>query len=146
MLDGVFTCASFRCIYLDLVPDCSGESCVLALNRFINSRGAPKLIISDNGSSFVNQDVQKFVASKFIKWNFNTEAAPWKGGFFERMIKSVKRCLKKILINARLSYEELLTVLKEVENVINNRPLIYMYDDVNQDSSNSKQITIWTES
>ena len=48
----LFTCASFRCIYLDLVPDCSGNSCVLALKRFIHSRGAPKLIISDNGSSF----------------------------------------------------------------------------------------------
>ena len=37
------------------------------------------------------------------------------GGFFERMIKSTKCCLKKILGKARLTYEELLTVLTEVE-------------------------------
>ena len=48
----------------------------------------------------------------------------WTGGFFERMIESVKLCLKKVLFNARLNYEELLTVLKEIENIINNRPLV----------------------
>ena len=53
--------------------------------------------------------------------------------FFERTIKSVKRCLKKVLLNARLDYEELLTVLKEIGSIVNNRPLIYLYDDVNQD-------------
>ena len=45
----------------------------------------------------------------------------------------MKRCLKKILFNARLNYEELLTVLKEIENIVNNRPLVHMYDDVNQE-------------
>jgi hypothetical protein len=116
-----------------LVPDCSAESCVAVLNRFISSRGAPKLFVSDNGSAFISKLVQEFVASKFIRWMFNTAAAPWFGGFFERMIKSVKRCLKKVVFNARLNYDELLTVIKEIENIVNNRPLIYMYDDVNQE-------------
>ena len=49
------------------------------------------------------------------------------------MIKSTKRCLKKVLFNSKLNYEELLTVMKEIENVINNRPLTFMYDDVNQE-------------
>lgn len=65
-----------------------------------------------------------FVTSKLISWKFNTAAAPWFGGFFERMVKFVKRCLKKILHNAKLNYVELLTILKEVETVINNRPLV----------------------
>ena len=127
----LYTCANSRNIYLDLVPDCSAEACVSALKRFISSRGAPKLFISDNGSNFVSNDVQEFVASKFISWSFNPQAAPWTGGFFERMIKSVKRCLKKVLFNSRLTYEELQTVLKEIENVINNRPLVFLYDEIN---------------
>ena len=51
------------------------------------------------------------------------------GGFFKRMIKSTKRCLKKTLGKARLTYEELCTVLVEVECILNSRPLTYMYPD-----------------
>ena len=54
------------------------------------------------------------------------ERAPWWGGFFERLIRSVKRCLKRILKNAKLSYEELLTVVTEVECVLDSRPLTYV--------------------
>ena len=63
---------------------------------------------------------------------FNLEAAPWTGGFFERMIQSVKRCLRKLLLKSRLTYDQMLTLLIKIENIINNRPLTYMYDDVSQ--------------
>ena len=48
------------------------------------------------------------------------------------MIKLVKRCLKKVILNSRLTHEELLTLMKEVENVINNRPLVFVYDEVDE--------------
>ena len=35
----LFTCASTRCIYLNLVPDCSSSSCVRVLKRFFAARG-----------------------------------------------------------------------------------------------------------
>ena len=46
------------------------------------------------------------------------------------MVASVKDCLRKTLGNARLSYEELLTVLPEVECTLNVRPLTYEYNEV----------------
>ena len=42
---------------------------------------------------------------------------------FERLVKCVKRCLKKMVGQAKLSTDELLTVLLEVEMVLNSRPL-----------------------
>ena len=47
------------------------------------------------------------------------------GGVFERLIKSTKRCLRKIIGQAKLTYDELLTAIVEVEMVINSRPLSY---------------------
>ncbi len=54
------------------------------------------------------------------------EKAPWWGGFFERLIKSTKRCLRKIVGQGKLYYDELRTVLVEMEAVINSRPLTYL--------------------
>jgi len=103
-------------------------------------RGIPELIISDYAKTFKaaatqltkifnDPDVMSFLLERKIQWRFNLEKAPWWGGFFERMIKSTKRCLKKTLGKARLTYEELLTVLTEVECILNSRPLTYMYPD-----------------
>ena len=61
-----------------------------------------------------------------VKWAFNLERAPWWGGVFERMIQMTKRCLRKTLKNARLTYEELLTSVVEAEMTLNSRPLTYV--------------------
>ena len=46
-------------------------------------------------------------------------------------MKSVKGCLHKVLCNAVLTYDELLTVLVEVEGTLNSRPMTY--DDSSPD-------------
>ena len=48
------------------------------------------------------------------------------GGLFERLVKSTKRCLRKILGQSKLTYEDLTTVLVEVEGVLSSRPLTYI--------------------
>jgi hypothetical protein len=65
------------------------------------------------------------------------EKSLWWGYFYERMVQSVKRCLKKVLRNARLTYEELLTLLIRVEGVLNSRPLTYVYPDEDEPSTPS---------
>ena len=83
------TCANSRGIYLDLVPDCTSECCVDVVKIFVNSRRAPKIVISDKGKYFISTDVQNFATSSGIYWKINIESAPWYGGFFERLVKSL---------------------------------------------------------
>ena len=42
----------------------------------------------------------------------------------------VKRCLRKAIGRSTLNYDQLNTVLVEVEAIVNSRPLTYVYDDV----------------
>lgn len=42
------------------------------------------------------------------------------------MVRSVKRCLKKTIGGVRLACEELMTVIAEVEMILNSRPLSYV--------------------
>ena len=48
-------------------------------------------------------DSRHFVASKFIEWHLNLPLAPSYGGFFERLVKSVKDLLIRDLKGSRLS-------------------------------------------
>ena len=125
----LFTCAISRAVHLELVPSLPAESFFKALARFKGRRGTPTLIVSDNGKTFKDSRVRAYCQSDGTKWRFNVEAAPWWGGFFERLVKSVKLSLKKCLCNARLNYDELSTILVEVEAVLNSRPLTYVYDE-----------------
>ena len=103
--------------------------------------GTPSLIVSDNAKTFqaahkyvdkylTDPDVRSHLHVNRIEWRFNLARAPWWGGFFERMVGTVKRCLKRVLGNARLTFDELITVLLEIEQTVNCRPLTYEYDEV----------------
>ena len=59
---------------------------------------------------------------------FNPSLSTWWGGIFERMVRSVKRCLKKMILGARIAFEELETVLRGIELTLNNRPLTFIYE------------------
>ena len=51
------------------------------------------------------------------------------GGYWERLIQSVKCCVKKTIGHSVLTYDELATILTEIESTLNNRPLTYLYGD-----------------
>ena len=136
----LYSCASTRAVHLELTQGLSTESFLRSFRRFMSRRGLPATLISDNAKTFKSaskeirtvsrsEEVQRFLTSNQVTWNFIVERAPWWGGFWERLIGSVKRSLKKILQRATLSYEKLIAVLAEVESIINSRPITYIYDD-----------------
>ena len=136
----LFTSTASRAVHLELVMDLTSETFIHCLSRFCCMHGKPSVIISDNLSTFTasrkiliklfsTKEVESYLASKNIKWQLLLEKAPWEGGFFERLIGTVKRTLKKVLGGAHLNYEELLTVLNDTECTINCQPITYMLTD-----------------
>ena len=76
------------------------------------------------------QEVLHYLANNGVTWKFIVGKAPWWGGFWERLVQTVKRSLKKVIGRSCLSFEELSTLLTEVECVVSARPLAYVYDDL----------------
>ena len=133
----LYTCCSTRAVHLELVIGLTAITFIQSFKRFTARRGIPCLMVSDNAKTFKSAShlLQKIfespeVARTFTKlqveWKFNLEKAPWHGGLFERLIKSAKRSIKKTIGKSTLSYEELLTVITEVEAVLNSRPISYV--------------------
>ncbi|GFS66623.1 integrase catalytic domain-containing protein [Trichonephila clavipes] len=63
------------------------------------------------------------------KWQFIIERAPWWGGFYERLIRTVKLALRKTVGRATLFCDELETLLIEIEGVLNFRPLTHIFSE-----------------
>ncbi|GFQ73989.1 integrase catalytic domain-containing protein [Trichonephila clavata] len=105
----LFTCAVTLNVHLELLSSLNTECFIQSLRRFFGRR-------------------EKFQ----LEWKFIVEGAPWWGGFWERLVRSVKKCLKCVLGKVSLMYEELNTVLIAVEAVINSRPLTCVCNDVNE--------------
>ena len=116
----LFVCGVTRAVHLELVRSLSTDDFLLAFRRFVARRGCPAKMRSDKATVFV---AGAKVLS--IPWVFNPPAAPWFGGFYERLVGTIKRPLKKVLGKAFLREEELFTVLCEVEAAVNDRPLTY---------------------
>ena len=136
----LYTCCVTRAIHLELVPDISAPAFIRSFKRFSSRRGLPALILSDNGKTFEaaareiksvvsSPEVQRYFSGVGVDWRFNVPRAPWWGGVFERLVRSTKRCLRKILGQAKFSRDELFTALVEIEMVLNSRPLTYVSAD-----------------
>ena len=69
-------------------------------------------------------EVERHILDLRIQWTFILEKTPWWGGFYERLIQSIKRCLRKAIGKSRMDYDELVTV--EVEATLNSCPISYL--------------------
>ena len=125
------TCAVTRAVHLELTDSLSVVDCAMALRRFSARRGLPSVLYSDNAKTFVSvaNMLQKYFGMLSPEWKFIAPRSPWWGGWWERLVRSVKSALKKSLGTKCLSQCELCTTLVEVEACINSRPLTYVNEE-----------------
>ncbi|GBP27999.1 hypothetical protein EVAR_83630_1 [Eumeta japonica] len=107
--------------------------------RMIARRGCPTEIWSDNGTNLrgaarelhniFNENMKTEANLKTIRWRFIPPGAPFMGGAWERLIRSVKNSLNTVLLTKNPTEEVLNTLLAEVEYTVNNRPLTYVTTD-----------------
>ena len=136
-----FVSMSVKAVHLELVSDLTTEPFLACLRRFTARRGKPTSIWSDHGTNFVGtnrvlKEFYAFLLSKKtetavcdfctfqgIQWHFIPEKAPHFGGLWEAAVKSFKTHLAHIVGNTRLNFEEMSTVLAQIEACLNSRPL-----------------------
>ena len=64
-----------------------------------------------------------------VQWYFNHPYASHQGEAWERMIRSVRRILRALLGTQIVNDETLLTIMTEVEKILNDRPLTKLSED-----------------
>ena len=116
----LITCATSRAVHQELVKSLHTDDVKLALRRFFAIRGTPSLIYSDNAKSF---HALLHHIPRSVTWRFIPEAAPWWGGFWERMVGITKKSLRITLHLCSLTHDELAATLYELAFHLNMRPL-----------------------
>ncbi|GFS74668.1 integrase catalytic domain-containing protein [Trichonephila clavipes] len=134
----LFVCLATKAVHIEAVGDLTTDSFIAALRRFSARRGAPRHIYSDNGTNFVgarrkldeirklwlslptNEAISYYLSKSSIDWHFIPPSSPHFGGIWESGIRSVKFHLKRVLGETILTFEELTTLLTQIEGLLNS--------------------------
>ena len=107
----LLTCATSRAIHLELTTDLKVPAFLRGFRRFTARRGTPDIIVHDNAKTFHSNEVKRYMLRRGVQQRFILPASPWWGGFYERLVRSVKSSLKKVIGKALLTFEELLMMI-----------------------------------
>jgi hypothetical protein len=132
-----------RGVHLETTGGMDTSHVIDAISRFVDVRGVPATLTSDNQTSFrkadkeiiewyktVNWDaVQEATGLGFrpssdgIQWHFNPPNASHFGGIFEIIVKALKRAMKTVIGRADLDEEGFRTCVSKIMFMLNNRPI-----------------------
>ncbi|XP_048486334.1 uncharacterized protein LOC125490598 [Plutella xylostella] len=136
----LFVCMATRAIHLEAVTDLTAQGFMNAYRRFVARRGHCAHLWSDNGTNFVGSakelkvlfeegkanmstQVAELLANDGTTWHFIPPRMPNYGGLWEAGVQSAKRHLTRVNGDTKLTYEEMATLLAQIEACLNSRPL-----------------------
>ncbi|XP_062538675.1 uncharacterized protein LOC134206948 [Armigeres subalbatus] len=141
----IFVCFVTRAVHIELVCDLTTAAFLATLRRVVARRGRIAELHSDNASTFkgvshaLNRIYQmlkvdsndrdlifNWCAKNEFRWKFIPPRAPHFGGLWEAAVTAAKKHLLKIVGNTNIAYEQMLTLLAQVEMCLNSRPLTPM--------------------
>ncbi|XP_045497496.1 uncharacterized protein LOC123695635 [Colias croceus] len=143
----LFVCMSTRAIHLEAVTDLTAQAFIAAFRRFVARRGHCENLWSDNGTNFVGaakelrelfdkgqanitSEVAAILANDGTTWHFIPPRMPNYGGLWEAGVQSTKRHLIRVNKDTKLTYEEMSTLLAQVEACLNSRPLCQLDETI----------------
>lgn len=143
----LFICFLSKAVHVELVTDLSTQAFLRAMGRFVSDRGNVAKMYSDNATNFVGAanvlreafkmledgraEVEKACRKLHIEWSFIPPRTPHHGGLWEASIKLLKRIVVNIAGNLNLTEDELRTVAKQAQAIINSRPISAVSSDPN---------------
>jgi len=96
------------------------------------------MVLCDNATTFESaaRILRKLYDSPEFTRYFSDFQIEWrfilKRGFWERLVGLTKEALKKMLGRTKLKFNELRTIITEIEAILDNRPLTYVSSDLNE--------------
>ena len=91
--------------------------------NFVGANRTLKELFEFTRSQKMDETIPDFCSCEGITWRFIPERAPHFGGLWEAAVRSLKKHLSRIVGNTKLNFEELTTVLSQIEACLNSRPL-----------------------
>jgi len=136
-----------KAVHIEVVTIISKEAFRAALRRFIKSPENPRTFCSDNSNNFLgaakeyhaiykilqstsqNGTLEDVLATEGCEWKFIPPHRPHFGGLWEAKVKNIKYHLRRSLGSQVATYEELCTLLAEIEDCLNSRHLCTISDE-----------------
>ena len=139
----VFTCMASRAVHLEVAESLEASAFIQAFRRFVSRRTKPSTMFSDNATNFKgaerelnsgiaswnDHEIQNWLLQEQINWEYNVPACSHSGGVWERIIKSIRTLMRRIVGESLLNEFDLLTLVAEVERILNDRPLVDVSTD-----------------
>lgn len=113
--------------------------------QFYSARIISSTLFSDNAKTFVGANLElkklaslakfpdeylsNYLVTENISWICIPPRAPKFGGLWEAGVKSFKHHLKRTVGDAKLFYKEFLTVVTQIEGILNSRPISPLSSD-----------------